>query len=433
MLLWAVERITDGVRLSRWSEVRAELAAVLDAGGSGNADGSRARDFPVVALRDSPLWEIRAGTPVPPADSSQQRRWLDQEDPAIGLSEPAFDLLRVGRNRERFLSVLRSFVDKSTKSSNPEISFWEIEPGVVQIRRAIHKRYGGNHQSGISPCAENPNILLFTNPIKGRIHGYFDGWGDDGCFHYTGEGQGGDQKMAGNNLAVLNHRTKDRALRLFHVMGSGVQYVGEFELDADFPWYTSRAPGTRGGPMRSVIMFRLRPQGSVHLVDATIPASTATTSRVVSVPIEESSVDQYAMIGPEKPITAVRREANLVRDYAAYLRSLGHDVCRKQILPLNELGPLFTDLYDETSGELVEAKGAVTREAIRMGIGQLLDYRRFIEPAPRLILLVPSEPRPDLLNLCASVDVNVVWKTDSHPVWASSQESPRVRGSKNLN
>ncbi len=417
-----MERVTAGVRLSRWSEVRAELEAVLDAGSSGGADGSTAREFPVVALRDSLLWEIRAGTPVPPGDSSQQRWWLHQEDPAIGLSEPAFDLLRDELNRNRFLATLRPFVGMVTKSPDPEINFWEIEPGVVRIRRAVHQRYGGNHQSGIGPCAESPNILLFTNPIKGRIHGYFDGWGDDGCFHYTGEGQAGDQKMAGNNLAVLNHRARGRALRLFHVLDSGVQYVGEFELDADLPWYTSRAPGTRGGPIRSVIIFRLRPHGSVHLVEATIPASTATASRVVSVPIEESRVDRYAVIGQEKLGTAVRREADLVREYANHLRSLGHGICRKAILPKNELGPLFTDLYDETSHELIEAKGTVAREDVRMGIGQLLDYRRFIEPAPRLILLVPSEPRPDLLDLCASVDVNVVWKTDSQAVWMSSLE-----------
>jgi len=30
-------------------------------------------------------------------------------------------------------------------------------------------------------------VSLFTDPISGEQPGYYNGWGDDGCFHYTGE------------------------------------------------------------------------------------------------------------------------------------------------------------------------------------------------------------------------------------------------------
>ncbi|CAM5695726.1 YDG domain-containing protein OS=Streptomyces tendae OX=1932 GN=GUR47_21775 PE=4 SV=1 [Streptomyces tendae] len=106
---------------------------------------------------------------------------------------------------------------------------------------------------------------------------------------------------------------------------------------------------------------------------------------------------------------AERREAALVRDYVEHLRLLGHEVTRKRIMPAGELKPLYTDVFDRTTSTLTEAKGSVTREAIRMALGQLLDYRRHIEPRPSQAILVPSRPRQDLIDLCTDVEVTVVW------------------------
>lgn len=417
-LLWAVERIGDGVRLRRWSEVRDELAAALVAGGVENR-GRVAPEYPVVALRHSPLWEIRASSAAPAAHSSQPRRWLDREDPEFGLSAPAFELLRDERNREQFAAALHRLLDRAAGPAGPDAGFWEIQPGVVVVRRDVHAQYGGRRQGGIGPSRSTPNVLLFTDPVRGRSHGYFDGWGDDGCFHYTGEGQLGDQRMVQGNQAILGHRRDGRTLRLFRVVRDGVEYLGAFEIDPDRPWYTSEAPETNGGPLRTVIMFRLRPQGPVQSIDADLPETPTTISRVTSVPVEASNAEQYAMTSPAEPTTAFRREAALVGAYSEHLRSLGHEVCRKRILPPNEPSPLFTDLFDETTGELIEAKGTVTREAVRMAIGQLIDYRRFFEPPPRLVLLVPRKPRPDLLDLCSAAGVSVVWGSDasSTPTW----------------
>ncbi len=75
-----------------------------------------------------------------------------------------------------------------------------------------------------------------------------------------------------------------------------------------------------------------------------------------------------------------------------------------------EAKPLSSDLFDETASVLVEATGTVSREAIRMAIGQLADYSRFRSDATRVIL-APEEPRADLLELAASVAVAVVWPT----------------------
>jgi hypothetical protein len=81
------------------------------------------------------------------------------------------------------------------------------------------------------------------------------------------------------------------------------------------------------------------------------------------------------------------------------------------IVPVGEAKPLFADLYDETANVLVEGKGSVSREAIRMAIGQLADYSRFKSDAARVIL-VPERPREDLLALAGSQGIVVVWPAD---------------------
>jgi hypothetical protein len=123
--------------------------------------------------------------------------------------------------------------------------------------------------------------------------------------------------------------------------------------------------------------------------------------------------DRVARSSPSsEPIEAERREAHLVEDYLAELRRAGHVVNRLRIVPEGEAKPIFTDLFGETSHELVEANGTVTREAIRMAIGQLNDYSRFIDPEPVQTVLLPSLPRPDLLALLACAGIATVYRAD---------------------
>jgi hypothetical protein len=71
--------------------------------------------------------------------------------------------------------------------------------------------------------------------------------------------------------------------------------------------------------------------------------------------------------------------------------------------------PIFCDLYDKTANTIFEANGSVARPAFRMAVGQLADYSRLIDPAPKKAILVPPMPRNDLLNLASSEGVSVVW------------------------
>lgn len=136
---------------------------------------------------------------------------------------------------------------------------WRLMPGDVIRRSDLHNQYGGRRQGGIGPSAQSPNVFIFTDAASGVQHGYRDQWKSDGCFHYTGEGQVGDQVMKQGNAAILNHSKDGRALRVFQGARGLITYQGEFVVDDDQPWYFADAPATRGGPLRKVIVFRLRP------------------------------------------------------------------------------------------------------------------------------------------------------------------------------
>jgi hypothetical protein len=83
---------------------------------------------------------------------------------------------------------------------------WTLSIGERIRRTDLHDRFGGGRQGGISPSARTPNVFIFSDAASGVQHGYIDSWKDDGCFHYTGEGQRGDQKMIIGNRAILGFR-----------------------------------------------------------------------------------------------------------------------------------------------------------------------------------------------------------------------------------
>ncbi len=286
---------------------------------------------------------------------------------------------------------------------------WHLEPGARIKRKDLHKRYGGRSQGGIGPSAKSPNVFLFSDPASGEQHGYFDGWQPDGCFHYTGEGQRGDQQLAQGNLAVLNARRDGRALRLFNGTGGLIEYVDEVIVDSEEPYYTTDAVETGGGPIRSVIVFRLRPVS----VRPKIPEkeSLRTTTLVVDrVPVESQHTERTFVDPSGEEHEAERRESGMVQRYKAYLEAQGHVVERLRIKPPSEAKPLFCDLYVEQLGLLIEAKGSTNRQSIRMAIGQLTDYRRFVSDDTTCAILVPSRPRVDLIQLIKSAGIDLIYE-----------------------
>jgi hypothetical protein len=291
-----------------------------------------------------------------------------------------------------------------------DVTEWDLAPGDEVERKVLQQKYGGRTQGGIGPSKKSPNVFIFSDPAAGEPHGYFDGWRDDGCFHYTGEGQYGDQQMKSGNAAILNHEADGRALRVFMGARGTVTYEDEFELADEQPWYTTDAPETGDGPVRKVIVFRLRPK-TIEPRPSRSRLDVALNGSVTQVPIEQQWTEKVFIAPSHEAREAERREQKLVAALEAHLKRKGHDVFRLKILPEGEAKPIFCDLRDATADTLVEAKGSVSREAIRMAIGQLADYRRFVDTKSTAAVLVPEEPRTDLLALLQSQGIAVIWPT----------------------
>lgn len=291
---------------------------------------------------------------------------------------------------------------------------WDLKPGETVQRAALHEKFGGRTQGGIGPSRQTPNVLIFSDAAAGERHGYYDGWLGDGCFHYTGEGQRGDQEMKSGNAAILRHKVEGRALRVFMGARGMVTYLDEFEIDEMEPFKRTDAPETKDGPLREVIVFRLHPKSIEPKEPSSKLAAVLAGPRKTDVPVEQQQTEKAYVAPGNAPYEAERREQKLVLAFKAHLEELGHEVCRQRVLPPSESRPIFTDLYDKTTGLLVEAKGTVERNAIRMAIGQLADYRRFVEDGQpqHLAVLLPAEPRKDLCDLLFSQGIDVIYQTD---------------------
>jgi hypothetical protein len=289
-----------------------------------------------------------------------------------------------------------------------EVTDWDLAPGDEIERKVLQQKYGGRTQGGIGPSKKSPNVFIFSDPVAGEPHGYFDGWRDDGYFHYTGEGQFGDQQMKSGNAAILNHEADGRVLRVFMGARGFVTYEDEFELADEQPWYTTDAPETGDGPVRKVIVFRLRPK-TIEPKPSRSRLDVALNGAVTQVPIEQQWTEKVFIAPSHEEREAERREQKLVAALEAHLKRKGHDVFRLKIVPEGEAKPIFCDLRDATADTLVEAKGSVSREAIRMAIGQLADYRRFVHKQTAAAILVPERPRADLLALLESQGIEAIW------------------------
>jgi hypothetical protein len=194
----------------------------------------------------------------------------------------------------------------------------ELAKGEVIRRTDLHEHLGGQQQSGISPSSQAPVVMIFSDPASGEQHGYFDGWSEEeGLFHYSGEGQRGDQQMTRGNKAIRDHELDGRSLHIFFGSGKGrdVTYGGEFEY---VDHYETEAPETNDGPIRTVLKFRLRPledRGPAEQVGA--PLLTPGPETVQHAPVEQHNTETTFIDPEHQPYEAERREARLVKEYAS--------------------------------------------------------------------------------------------------------------------
>lgn len=126
-------------------------------------------------------------------------------------------------------------------------------------------------------------------------------------------------------------------------------------------------------------------------------------------PLEDDSTSEYVVSIDAAVRFARRREAHLVQKFGDHLRSQGRTVGTHHHSV--DSGTLRVDLVDETDKRIWEAKYEVGRNAVRLAIGQLADYRRFEPASWGTGILLPRRPSDDLLSLCGSVKAAVAWPT----------------------
>ncbi|MEU1495973.1 hypothetical protein [Streptomyces sp. NPDC005732] len=353
-----------------------------------------------------------------------------------------------------------------------------IVPGNVHTRAEIRRAFGGSGQGGICSAVEERSVNLYSDPAVGEVNGYYDGWlaeEDDlgPIFEYTGAGKSGDQTFSGNagagNRAILRHAEQGRTLRVFTQVGlvpnSGTkthEYLGEFTLDAREPYVWRRVHG-EDKKERNVIVFRLRPDGEVqHSPHNIIPPAEETTRELVpfeivtAASLQSNPATTGALPSPQKQRNkarslrqaaenaatsgslvvseefnkkmsirsstaariAVHRKAELTRTYLAHLKSIGRKTGAFQIKVKGLTSTLRTDLYDATGHVLYEVRGSQSREEVRMALGKILDYSRYVQTEehqgpPKRVVLLPAKPDLDMFELCESHEVAIVYMSEN--------------------
>jgi hypothetical protein len=274
----------------------------------------------------------------------------------------------------------------------------------------------GSGQSGISPSRTTSNILVFTDPRSGERHGYFDHWAPDDSFHYTGEGQRGDQTMTKGNLAILNHRADGRALRIFQGATGTIQYVGQFVLDELEPYTMATAPSTDNGPPRQVIRFHLLPIDRSVTTNKREQLGRRYRRRDES--IEVTSREVATSRDPDAAGRGLRAHHRLQNRLSALVEAAGYTA----IEPESPIDPAF-DLawFVEHTLFVVEVKSCTEdnqTQQLRLGIGQVLDYEDTLLARGHTVQPVlyleeqPADPRWS--GLARRHGIQLIWPGTEH-------------------
>lgn len=141
-------------------------------------------------------------------------------------------------------------------------------------------------------------------------------------------------------------------------------------------------------------------------VAQTIEASGELKGKAV-VPVDNNMVERFEVITQLSVTERDRRESDLQERYRRHLVGRGHTVMTYRI-PTPSGAVLATDLYDVTADDLIEVKSSIDRETLRLALGQILDYERFIGPKLRT-LLVPERPAQEMIDLFATLAIRVAW------------------------
>ncbi|MFJ3302451.1 hypothetical protein ACIPSA_04895 [Streptomyces sp. NPDC086549] len=350
-------------------------------------------------------------------------QWLDRRIPKSQLAaDPRMSGATIltmpgGRNPHRLNRAQWEAIHEALEAASGEDPGWDLNPGDEIRRVKLHAHYGGSTQNGISPSGTTNNILIFTAASSGHQHGYFDTWNEDGTFHYTGEGQTGDQRMVRGNKAILEHRETGKRLRLFDGARGTVRYLGEWTLDPEQPYSEDQAPATGGGDLRKVICFHLVP------VRATISAPEVEIGQDYVAPDESVTPTPATQSAPDPDLVGrnLSTHRRLQNELAKQAQNRGFTALSPDVSD-----PDFDLAWRDTEGRLTvcEVKSltpANEARQLRVGLGQVLDYQdQLSDRAPDVsaVLWVEREPSERRwITLCRRVGVTLAWPCQEDSVF----------------
>lgn len=293
---------------------------------------------------------------------------------------------------------------------------WTLEIGDQVRRREVHDAYGGQQQGGISTPRRIPDILVFTDPVKGARYGYekFEGLREDGSYSYTGEGQRGDQVFVRGNVALRDAAKNGQIIRVFTTRGPVATYVGSFSTGE--PTYRVETIPDVDGKWRRGIIFNLIP------IDADATLLPLYGGGKVSGPnIADWTPPDFSdvVIEFDAPLPAGERvvsrlEFELQAGFGGWLKSEGL-IPSRLTLPSGAFA-IEPDLYVESNGWIVEAKKSTARTYVRTAIGQVLDYAHVAKGAGIAavpMVLLPGKPADDLIGLMNELGITVAVRSES--------------------
>ena len=175
-----------------------------------------------------------------------------------------------------------------------------------------------------------------------------------------------------------------------------------------------REPGAKGGGNRQKRIRILTDVGVDRAASVCSDLLQHDTSYNTSnleyelVSVEKSHTERY-FVSDKTVEYATREEQSLVTRFCIILQQRGLFPERGKYSVDNSI--LYSDVFIKSHNVLIEAKAEASREVCRMAVGQLLDYTRFHNPKPKLVVLLGEKPIADILSYFSSVGIFVIWET----------------------
>ena len=287
-----------------------------------------------------------------------------------------------------------------------------VSPGQSMKRKELHVLANGSQQTGMTTCLNGTAFMLFHDPTKNTKFGYdlWEGWQADGSFWYTGSGKSGDQKLERVNLGLIKAYEAGLPIHFFTASKTITTYIGQFTLgDVPFEWKTARG---EDGAERQVIVFHLVPVGNVIEKDQDRNADVFSISTREWEP--PAIIAQLSSVRAKERTQIELEEMKLQNRFATFLKSSNIYFTSIAIEIPNKKGSLRPDFFLSDQNWVVEAKPSISREHVRLAVGQVLDYSYLLkmknfpnEPA----ILLPSRPSEDLVLFVQSLSIHLIIET----------------------